>query len=251
MEVVDANFDAIGENLKSYLDGSETFEILERDDGHIFSKVGIHIYFEGYDKWTTIQKNAIELVSGRILDVGAGAGRISLHLQSQGFDVTAVDNSPGAIEVCRKRGILKPLLVSIEDLTKMSSWEYDTILMLGNNFGLLQNDNLADQILRAMHKITKPHAIVLAESMNILGAPDEIHQKYFSHNKERNRLPGQLRLRVLSETITGNWFDFLLVTLDEMTTILRRNGWRIRQVLGDPSFQYVAVVEKTDKNNFS
>ena len=42
----------------------------------------------------------------RILDVGSGAGRISLYLQNQGHEVLATDNSPKALEICRLRGII-------------------------------------------------------------------------------------------------------------------------------------------------
>ena len=59
-------------------------------------------YFAEFKDWPKIQKQAIKFAKGKVLDIGAGAGRVSLYLQKQGFDVTAIDNSPLAIKVCKK-----------------------------------------------------------------------------------------------------------------------------------------------------
>jgi len=39
--------------------------------------------------------------------VGCGAGRVALYLQNKGFFVIGIDNSPGAIRICKERGIKK------------------------------------------------------------------------------------------------------------------------------------------------
>jgi SAM-dependent methyltransferase len=66
-----------------------------------------------------------------VLDLGAGAGRHSLHLQSLGHRVTAVDTSPGAVEVCRARGIGDVLLADLTKLVDKRTW--DTILLMCGN----------------------------------------------------------------------------------------------------------------------
>lgn len=60
-------------------------------------------------------KKGIKLARGRILDVGCGSGRHSLYLQGKGFDITGVDFSPGAIEVCRLRGLRKAFAPSVSE----------------------------------------------------------------------------------------------------------------------------------------
>src|SRR5439155_545816 len=74
--------------------------------------------------------------SGRVLDVGCGGGCVCLHLQERGQDVVGIDVSPGAIEVCRRRGVRDVRLLSIDDVDH-SLGQFDTVVMLGNNIGLL------------------------------------------------------------------------------------------------------------------
>ena len=102
--------DAYGEELKSFLaDNSETVEIVERDDGYIDYHEGIPYYFAHYDEWNDHEKEAIAFCRGRAVDVGCGAGRVALYLQNKGHPVIGIDNSPGAIDVCRERGVKKPI----------------------------------------------------------------------------------------------------------------------------------------------
>jgi 2-polyprenyl-3-methyl-5-hydroxy-6-metoxy-1,4-benzoquinol methylase len=55
-------------------------------------------------------------VKGRVLDIGCGAGRHSLYLQNQGFQVLGIDNSPLAVKVAKLRGLKRVKVMSIEDI---------------------------------------------------------------------------------------------------------------------------------------
>jgi methylase of polypeptide subunit release factors len=100
-----AGDDAYGEELQSFLARGDTTEIVERNDGYIDAHQGILSYFAPFEEWSDPEKAAMTLVHGRVLDVGAGAGRVALHVQSRGQECIAIDNSPGAVEVCRTRGV--------------------------------------------------------------------------------------------------------------------------------------------------
>ena len=100
MERMKREKDAYGQLISAFFHGKESYEIVERDDGFAGLSGGAANYFAGFKNWPKIQKRAIKFASGRVLDIGAGAGRVSLYLQKRGFDVTAIDNSPLAIKVC-------------------------------------------------------------------------------------------------------------------------------------------------------
>ena len=56
-----------------------------------------------------IERMALDMVTGKTLDVGAGAGCHSLVLQERSIDVTAIDISPLSVETMKERGIKKVL----------------------------------------------------------------------------------------------------------------------------------------------
>lgn len=83
-----------------------------------------------------MEQAALELATGKILDVGAGAGSHSLYLQDERrMNVTALDISPKSVEVCKERGISKSVCKSVLDF---SDEKFDTILLLMNGTGILK-----------------------------------------------------------------------------------------------------------------
>ena len=73
------------------------------------------------------------LAGKRVLDVGCGAGSHALYLQNErGLEVTAIDLSAKAIEVCQLRGIRSARVQNVLD----TSEKYDTLLLLMNGAGM-------------------------------------------------------------------------------------------------------------------
>ncbi len=100
--------DGYGCAIEEYLNGRTAAEVIERDDGWIEVSRGAPAYFAEFKDWPDRQRDAAEFASGRILDVGCGAGRVALHFQELGHDVVGIDVSPRAVSVCRQRGVSNP-----------------------------------------------------------------------------------------------------------------------------------------------
>ena len=58
--------------------------------------------FRSYKSMPEIERKALDMGKGRVLDVGAGAGCHSLVLQEKGLDVTAIDISPLSVETMKE-----------------------------------------------------------------------------------------------------------------------------------------------------
>lgn len=234
--------DAFGQELMSFLRGEGTVEIVERDDGHI-DVADTAGYFLPPARWPTHQKRAVREVRGRVLDVGVGAGRWALHLQEKGHDVLGIDVSPLALEVCRRRGVRKVRLLSIADVTpKLGT--FDTILMMGNNFGLFGSPARARRLLKRFLRVTSPTGRIVAECTDPYRTKEPLHLRYHARNRRRGRWGGQLRLRVRRHTYATPWFDYLFVSPAELKSILAGTGWRLARRIAGAGAGYIAVIEK-------
>ena len=234
--------DAFGHGLYDRLNGENPVEMVERDDGFIDSGF-YQMYFREYKDWSDHQKKAMRYVKGKVLDIGCGAGRHSLYLQVKGFDVLATDISPSAIKVCRIRGIKRTKVLPITQITSRLG-TFDTILLLGGNFGLLGNFKRARYLLRRFKGVTSNKARIITESTDPCKMTDPCHLKYHRLNQERNRMPGQWRSRVRYKKYATPWIDFLLTSKEEMKRIVSDTGWQINRFLESRSPQYVAILEK-------
>jgi SAM-dependent methyltransferase len=238
--------DAYGAMMLAALDGEPgVAEIVERDDGLINANVtGPALYLAPFRRWPAHHRQAMRLVRGRVLDVGAGAGRVSLHLQERGHEVVAIDNSPGAIEVCRRRGVRDARLLDFADVDE-SLGSFDTIVMLGNNFGVFGSAARAKRLLRRLRGLTSEDARILAESRDVSSGRGDApwHAEYRQRNVERGRLPGQIRIRIRFRKLVGPWLDYPMVSPDELRRILEGAGWQLAQTL-DSDDTYIAVIEK-------
>jgi len=238
--------DAYGQELYDYFINNQGVEIIERDDGFIEATTNLNIYFAPYEQWPPHQQEAMKYTHGRVLDIGAGAGRHSLFLQNQGFEVTAVDNSPKAIELCRVRGVDDARLLPITKISRHIE-PFDTIIMMGNNFGLFANPQRAKRLLRRFHNLTFPGGTIIAETNDPYQTENPDHLAYHEFNRQRARMPGQVRLRVRHRKFKTPWMDYLMVSKEEMQEIVRDTGWRIDRFIDSQSSMYIAVLEKNSE----
>ncbi len=234
--------DAYGHEFIDYYTHKQGVEIIERDDGFI-SAGKISAYFAPYEEWPNHHREAMKYVHGRVLDIGAGAGRHTLYLQARGFEVTAVDNSPKAIELCRLRGVKDARLLPITKISRHIE-PFDTILMMGNNFGLFANPQRAKRLLRRFHNLTFPGGTLIAESNDPYQTENPDHLSYHQFNRQRDRMPGQIRLRVRHRKYKSPWMDYLIVSKDEMKQIIADTGWRIDRFIDSDTSIYIAILEK-------
>jgi len=237
--------DGYGDLLLAALDTpDEVLEIVERDDGFIMaSRWGPKGYYSPYRMWPSRERRAFRFARGRVLDVGAGAGRVALHFQEKGHDVVAIDASAGAVEVCRRRGARDARLCRIEEVDA-SLGVFDTVVMYGNNLGLLSSRTKGGRILRRLYRITSERARILGECLDPYSTDDPIHLTYHEHNRKRGRMGGQIRIRIRFRDIATPWLDYLFLSEDELRELLAGTGWRLARMIRDDTPIYIAVIEK-------
>ena len=235
--------DAFGQALKDYLQGNEVFEIIERDDGYIDATKSVGDYLAEFEEWPEIQQDAMGYVEGYVLDIGCGPGKHSLYLKEEGYEVLGIDVSQIVLEICKERGLDNVKNMSISEIDEDTD-TFDTILMLGNNFGLLESPEKAKDYLERFYQATSDDARVIAESRDVHDTDNEFHKQYQENNIEEGKFPGELRIRNRYKGYCTPWYNYLMVSKEEMEDILEETDWYVDKFLDEDSPQYIAIIKK-------
>lgn len=236
--------DAFGNSMWDHYRGRGGREVVERSDGLIDpSEVAPKLYFSPFGEWPEVERKAIAYAKGRVLDVGCGAGRVSLYLQRKGREVLGIDTSPLAVRICKLRGV-KAKVMSLQGVD-FPPGSFDSVVMFGNNFGLFGSRSGAKRILRRLRGMTAEGATLIGESVDPYKTDNPDHLEYQKANRARGRMAGQVRIRIRYRTFVGRWFDYLLVSQDEMTELVEGTGWRVRRfVTAKGSPLYAGILKK-------
>ncbi|WP_055448210.1 class I SAM-dependent methyltransferase [Lacinutrix mariniflava] len=155
--------DLFGKALLDFYNGNASEDIITSTNISGEDILPIDYLFRSYTEMPKLEKDALELAKGDILDVGCGSGSHSLHLQQGGFNVKAIDVSKGAIEVCKKRGVLNAELISLLDEKET----FDTILLLMNGTGIFQSLIALPKYLAHLKSLLNDDGQILIDSTDI------------------------------------------------------------------------------------
>jgi SAM-dependent methyltransferase len=233
--------DVFGMIMKDAMKGEKAAHLIERDDGYSHESFGSQ-YVAEFADWPEGQRDASAEVHGKILDIGCGAGRVGLHYQKLGHEVVGIDISKVAVEVSKKRGLKKVQLMSAESL-EFPEGAFDTVLLFGNNFGILGDEDRIANMLKTINTITSPDAVVLAESRDVAATDNPDHLAYHEKNRNRGRPIGLVTLRLRYRVVVDDWFDLRMASPEEMSAIAEKAGWKLEKTYG-PRELFVAALRK-------
>lgn len=137
-----------------------TYSSLDEND-----MIPVPYLFRTFNKMPAIERKALRICKGKVLDIGCGAGSHSLFLKKKGFDVTSLDNSKGAIETCRLRGIKHTVH---SDILDYNDEKYDTLLLLMNGIGLAGKLINLKSFLLHLKSILNPEGQIILDSTDII-----------------------------------------------------------------------------------
>lgn len=237
--------DLFGRALLDWSRGGTDPEYIQRADGLMVPGAGHEFYLAPFRNWPSSERASLRYARGRVVDIGSGAGRVSLHLQESGRDIVALDASPRAVRSARLRGVKNAWHMSARQISGEIG-AFDTIILFGNNFGMFGTPERVSKVLTSWARRTHAGARILAESTTpYCGGAPSIDRRYYQRNKAHGLMPGQIRIRTLYRSSVGPWSDWLFVSRHEMRQLVRGTGWKVRTIFGDlPSESFVAVLEK-------
>jgi SAM-dependent methyltransferase len=233
--------DAFGAALLAHLEGRAGDELLlEVDDGFVTPAMPPSAFFLDEASWPAEERGVLGHASaGPVLDLGAGAGRHALHFQALGHDVTAVDVSPGAVEVCRARGVGDVRLGDLTDPPTDQRWM--TVLLMCGNLGLAGGWDETRALLRRLAAASGPGAVLIADTVDPTLLDDDHSAAHARRNAAKGLPVGQVRLRLRYGPATTPWFDLLNVPVADVRPLVEGTGWELETHLVDPIDHYVVL----------
>jgi SAM-dependent methyltransferase len=193
------------------------------------------VLFRNEDEMPELEVLALQNATGKILDVGAGAGTHANYLQNMGKDVTAIDISEGAVAFMQTQG-LKSKKVDFFDL---KDEKFDTILMLMNGIGIAGTLSNLEKTLEHAKSLLNPGGKILCDSSDIKYLyEDEDGSLWVNLNQEYY---GNFRFQMKYKKETGPWFDWLYVDFDSLFTAAKNVGLKAVR-LYDKDDNYLAEI---------
>jgi SAM-dependent methyltransferase len=203
--------------------------ISEADD------MSVAYLFRNYNEMPKLEKKALQLAKGKILDVGCGAGSHSLYLQEKGFEVTAIDISPNAIKACQLRGVAN---AKVQNILEVENEKFDTILLLMNGTGIFGTLAEASNYLQKLKSLLTPNGQVLIDSSDIIYMfdDDEDGGKWIPGDGYY----GELTFTVSYKGKTELPFPWLYLDYNTLQNAAHANGLQCELVLEGKHFDYLA-----------
>ncbi|MEU4249352.1 hypothetical protein AB0F15_18265 [Amycolatopsis sp. NPDC026612] len=116
---------------------------------------------------------------------------------------------------------------------------FDTILLGGQNIGLLESREKGPDLLTRLAAVTAPGGRLLGVANDPYSLRSPWHRAYLDRNRERGRLPGQQRFRLRHGVVATSWFDYLTLSVPELEDLAGPTPWRLTDVVRS-GHQYLA-----------
>ncbi|CAN5346094.1 methyltransferase domain-containing protein [soil metagenome] len=157
--------DIFGMALKAWYIEKDPTDIVVHSPDFDDDIIAVPYLFRDYKDMPLLEKKALENCSGRVLDVGCGAGSHSLYLQNKkNLQVTGIDISPGAIEVASSRGLQDVRKINFFDL---QDEKFDTLLFIMNGTGVIGKLDNLDNFFEHSRKLLHPDGKIIIDSSDL------------------------------------------------------------------------------------
>lgn len=227
--------DILGKALLDYFQGNYTEDIVTETNISEEDILPLPYFFRSFEEMPIIEQKALKLAKGKVLDVGCGAGSHALYLQQQGLDVIAIDLSPGAIEVCRLRGVKNAKVI---DLLEVSE-QFDTLVLLMNGTGIFKTLENVPAYLLHLKTLLKPGGQILIDSSDLIYMYEEDEDGGIWVTGDKDYY-GELTFTMRYKGESTEAFDWLYLHFDLLNALAQEAGLQCELIMEGNHYDYLA-----------
>lgn len=185
-----------------------------------------------------LERKALELCEGEILDVGAGTGCHSLILRQEGKKVISLEYSELCCRLMKERGLQH---VIHENFYNHRGSKYDTLLFLMNGIGIAGSIQQLPVFLKKAHSLLKTGGKLIFDSSDIRYLFKE--QDEFVPDPDEPYF-GEFKYRMKYGDVTGEFFDWLFIDFDTLAPIAEKYGFEITLLATGEHYDYLGMLKK-------
>ncbi len=238
----------LGLALRDYLNGDAAAQVTVETEGEGIEVMSARHFLRDRGDFPPAEEHALALARGWVLDLGAGAGDHALALQARGLTVTALDVSPLAVEIMRKRGVRDARRGDFHGFAGLSGsagagdagGRYDTVLLMMNGIGLVGDLGGLDAFLERASRLLAPHGQILFDSTDLRLTRDLAERRALEARVREGRYLGEVRFRMSYRGRPGAWFSWLFVDPDALAGHAGPRGWRVQTLFEEEGGIFLA-----------
>jgi len=232
--------DLTGKALQDYHSGNTNAKLEVFSDISDPDEIPVSHFFRTWNEMPGIEQRALDLCSGKVLDVGAAAGCHALILQERSMEVHAIDISPGAVKVMNKRGVKN---AQQQNFFTLDNIKFDTILLLMNGIGIGGKLENLDKFFIQIQKLLNRGGQLLLDSSDIIFMFEEedgsvmldLNSNYY----------GEVQYQFGYKNQKSEPFEWLFLDFDLLNDYAQKHGFECEMLMEGPHFDYLARITRT------
>lgn len=238
--ILTSDKDPMGAAIADYLASGKAGKLRVFSSMFDEDEIPVKQLFRTFQEMPPLERKALQLSEGKILDVGAGSGCHSLALQEMDKQVTAIDISPLSVQAMLQRGVRDVYLKNFFD--RSLSGPFDTILLLMNGSGIIGKVENLPAFFNRLKQLLSPGGQLLMDSSDL---------SYLFEDEDGNLdiAPeddyfGEIDFRMQYKSVKGDSFDWLYIDFNTLSLYASQAGLKVEKLAEGEHFDYLARITR-------